>query len=85
MELLGGLPGFASSGASAISADGTVVVGSSYALAGAQEAVRWTAGGAQGIGDLSGGNIDSHANAANADGSVIAGLGDSGRGIETLR
>lgn len=83
IQLLGGLPGLQVSGASAISADGATIVGSSYS--GPQEATLWTAGGALGIGDLPGGTLSSHANGANADGSVVVGMGRSANGVEAFR
>lgn len=74
---LGFLPGGFSSGASAISADGRVVVGDATSSAGGQ-AFRWTAEeGMVGLGDLPGGTFSSAAFGVSADGSVIVGQGSS--------
>ncbi|MFT3836646.1 MAG: hypothetical protein QM723_06590 [Myxococcaceae bacterium] len=79
-ELLGDLPGSAfSSTAWGVSADGTVVVGTSNSgnatCPGQQdEAFRWTAAtGMTGLGDLPSGCFYSYAYAIDADGSVVAG------------
>jgi probable HAF family extracellular repeat protein len=74
---LGDLPGGSfSSTATAISADGSVVVGYSYSGSGYQ-AFRWTSsGGMVGLGNLAGGS-ESLAYGVSADGSVIVGRGDS--------
>jgi probable HAF family extracellular repeat protein len=79
---LGDLPGgIFRSAASAVSADGLVVVGDSDSAHG-QEAFRWTAaGGMQGLGSLPGGSFGTIAYAANADGSVIVGEGTSSSGL----
>ncbi|GBF80883.1 PEP-CTERM sorting domain-containing protein [Aphanothece sacrum] len=76
---LGDLPGGAfSSGALAVSADGSVVVGSGVTPVGENEAFRWTAeSGLVGLGDLPGGNFISTSFGVSADGSVIAGVGSS--------
>jgi len=73
---LGDLPGGETSSlATAVSADGLVVVGASDGAAG-EEAVRWTeAGGLQGLGDLSGGEHLSFAAGTSADGAVVVGTG----------
>lgn len=74
---LGHLSGDSTSIASAISADGTVVVGTSYSTTGKSQAFRWTAsGGMTGLGILSGGTL-STANGVSADGSVIVGGTDA--------
>lgn len=83
MQLLGGLPGFSNSSAAAVTPDGAVIVGGSENAA--SEAVRWTAGGVQGIGDLPGQSVLSAAYATSADGSVIVGFGQSSSGIEAFR
>jgi probable HAF family extracellular repeat protein len=83
---LGDLPGgsFFSS-ASAISADGTVVVGSSSSAAGI-EAFRWSAAdGLEGLGGLAGGRFFSDANGVNADGTVIVGTSEGAAGREAFR
>jgi probable HAF family extracellular repeat protein len=71
---LGDLPGGAfGSGANAVSADGSVVVGVATSASGT-EAFRWTqAGGMVGLGDLPGGRFESRADAVSADGSVVVG------------
>ena len=76
MQDLGYLPGGAiQSVALGVSADGSVIVGSSESASGYQ-AFRWTAaGGMQGLGDLPGGWFQSEANGASGDGSVIVGYG----------
>ena len=89
MIALGVLPGtnVHQSSAQGISADGTVAVGYSYSAAAGSgyEAFRWTqAGGMVGLGDLPGGAFFSSANAANADGSVIVGSGDTENGTEAF-
>ena len=73
-----------------ISADGSVVVGSSnlvdseYSQVG-MEAFRWTDGeGMVSLGDLPGGSVYSQANAASANGSVIVGHGTSASGQEAF-
>jgi probable HAF family extracellular repeat protein len=72
---LGFLPGSTASysDAVAVSADGSVVVGTSNAASGFQ-AFRWTAsGGMVGLGELPGGMLGSHARDVSADGSAIIG------------
>ena len=72
---LGALPGAygVQSGASAVSADGSVVVGGSNSDSGRYEAFRWTeSGGMVGLGRLPG-DDDSGASAISADGSVVVG------------
>ncbi len=75
---LGDLPGGDfNSFATAVSADGSVIVGYSSSASG-PEAFRWTAAeGMVGLGDLPGGEFDSRAFAVSADGSVIVGNGSS--------
>jgi len=68
-----------------ISADGTVIVGSSSSALSfpdnSTEAFRWTAtGGMIGLGDLPGGDFGSTATAASADGNMIVGAGRTGQG-----
>jgi uncharacterized membrane protein len=82
---LGDIPGGAfGSRAVAVSADGSIVVGSGNQLvapAPVVEAFRWTAeGGMQGLGDLPGGDFQSVAADVSADGSIIVGLGTRGFG-----
>jgi probable HAF family extracellular repeat protein len=67
-----------------ISGDGQVVVGVSDIVNGVVEAFRWTGGVMTPLGDLSGGNIDSTANATNDDGSVIVGRGHTDVGDEAF-
>jgi probable HAF family extracellular repeat protein len=79
-QRLGHLPGGGlGSGAGALSADGSVVVGASdIGLLWAQEAFRWTSGGGMvGLGHLPGGGADSSAEAVSADGSVVVGYSDT--------
>ena len=74
---LGGLPGSFSSSATGVSADGSVVVGSSTRTPmWTTEAFRWTqATGMVGLGDLPGGDFGSHASEVSGDGSVVVGYG----------
>lgn len=83
---LGDLPGGAFySDAKAVSADGSVVVGSSKSAAGT-EAFYWTKqGGLHGLGDLPGGIFQSGANGVSSDGSVIVGSSKSGAEFEAFR
>jgi probable HAF family extracellular repeat protein len=71
---LGDLPGgVVQSGATAVSADGSIVVGYAEGVAGT-EAFRWTqAGGMVGLGGLSGAAYGSRAEAISADGTVVVG------------
>lgn len=84
---IGDLPGgLASQGsdASAVSADGLVVVGSGHSDSG-QEAFLWTeASGIIGLGDLEGGSFESRAIDVSADGSVVVGWGTSESGVEAF-
>jgi probable HAF family extracellular repeat protein len=81
---LGDLPGGSvSSEALAVSADGSVVVGSSVVSLSpfAREAFLWTqAGGMAGLGDLPGDGFDSAATGVSGDGSVVVGYGESTAG-----
>src|SRR5262249_29741548 len=75
---LGKLSGDDYSMVQGVSADGSVVVGSSYLTGSGPlptvHAFRWTAGGGMvGIGDLPGGNVLSEAYGTSANGSVIVG------------
>lgn len=71
------LGGQNSSGATAVSPDGSVIVGHSESASGI-EAFRWTSnGGMVGLGDLPGGEFYSSATGVSADGSVISGVGHS--------
>ncbi len=84
---LGDLPGGQfSSGATGVSADGSVVVGmGSSAFALDHEAFRWTAeGGMVGLGDLPGGDFYSLARAVSGDGSVVVGYSKSALGQEAF-
>jgi probable HAF family extracellular repeat protein len=57
-----------------VSADGTIIIGTSGIAHSPLEAFRWTkADGLQGLGDLPGANVASHANALSADGLVVVG------------
>jgi len=91
---LGYLPGGQDgrSVASAVSADGSVIVGSSSSSAalGHSEAFRWTrTGGMVGLGDLPGQPLlwpfESEAGDVSADGSVVVGRGISASGWEAFR
>ncbi|MEL7167811.1 MAG: T9SS type A sorting domain-containing protein [Bacteroidota bacterium] len=85
-EGLGDLPGgdFRSQ-ASAVSADGTVVVGQGRSENGV-EAFRWTRSGAmEGLGGLPGGDMSSGATDVSADGSAVVGTGDTERGDQAFR
>ena len=74
---LGFLPGHAMSRASAVSADGSVVVGTATTAGGGSQAFRWTATtGMAGLGFLPGGTR-SAATGVSADGSVVVGTGDT--------
>lgn len=74
-----------SSSAHAVSADGSVIVGSGTSASGT-EAFKWTsAGGMIGLGNLTGGTFDSSASGISADGSVIVGRGYSSSGKEAFR
>jgi len=86
MDGLGDLTGGAYySHASGVSADGSVVAGSSNFTDGSQ-AFRWTqSGGIVGLGDLSGGGYYSWANGISADGSVVVGISESTNGDEAFR
>jgi probable HAF family extracellular repeat protein len=88
LQPLGDLPGGAfDSLANAVSADGSVVVGSSDSGSGDYwEAFRWTAvGGMVGLGDLAGGDFYSGATSVSADGSVVVGDTNSSGGQEAFR
>jgi len=78
---LGALPRAPSfSHAFGVSADGSVIVGSSE-----YEAFRWTSSeGMVGLGDLPGGRFDSQAAGVSADGSVIVGVSFSTSGDEAF-
>jgi probable HAF family extracellular repeat protein len=76
--------------ATAVSADGSVVVGQSSTANGNTEfdyeAFRWTqSGGMVGLGDIPGGAFKSRANAVSADGSVVVGLGVNAMTVRALR
>jgi probable HAF family extracellular repeat protein len=84
MVVLGYLPGGTYSAPNGISADGSVIVGSSSSAFGSQ-AFRWTAGsGMVGLGYLPGGTYSS-ANGISADGSVIVGSSYSTSGNQAFR
>jgi len=82
---LGDLDGGAyESRATAISADGSTIVGFSHAADGI-EAFRWTQSeGMVGLGDLFGGIHESVAQAVNTDGTAIVGYSESGNGTEAF-
>jgi uncharacterized membrane protein len=68
-----------------ISHDGLVTVGSMSVAGGGVEAFRWTNSTFVSLGDLSGGAVNSRAQAASGDGSVVVGFGTSGSGTEAFR
>jgi probable HAF family extracellular repeat protein len=86
---LGYLSGDTNSGATGVSANGAVVVGSSMstgAVESMSEAFRWTsADGMIGLGDLPGGRTGSHATGVSSDGSVVVGWSFSADGIVAFR
>lgn len=83
-QLLGALTETSTSYAFGISADGSVIVGGSYATEFGQ-AFRWTTtNGMIGLGDLPGGSDLSTAWGVSGDGSVVVGWGNSG-GQEAFR
>ena len=71
--------------ANAVSADGSVVVGTGVS-ASFEEAFRWTDAGMVGLGGLTGGNnfFGSRATGVSADGSVVVGRGSSASGSEAF-
>lgn len=72
--------------ASAVSADGSIVVGGSVNGSLGWEAFRWTeSGGMEGLGDFTGGSFYSAAYDVSANGSVIVGTGSSASGQEAFR
>lgn len=74
------LPGDLSTGARAMSADGSTVVGVSLVLQGSERAIRWTAsGGTEDLGSL--GGASTRALAVSGDGSVIVGSATDGQGV----
>jgi probable HAF family extracellular repeat protein len=84
---LGTLPAYTSSTASAVSADGRAVVGSSQGGS-ERQAYRWTADeGMVGLGDLPGGAwpMESLAKGVSVNGSVVVGTGESTAGMEAFR
>src|ERR1019366_5009485 len=81
---LGHLPGTTDSSVAGVSADGSVVVGTSY-TASSSQAFRWTAGfGVVGLGHLPGSTNNSVAGVS-ADGSVVVGTSSSGSGSQAFR
>lgn len=70
--------------ANGVSADGTVIVGSSDSSSGVQ-GVRWQDGVITGLGDLAGGAFASGAADVSADGAVIVGFGSTGSGAVAVR
>jgi probable HAF family extracellular repeat protein len=87
MELLGTLGGNLAY-ALAVTPDGSVIVGGSSVVTTSSNlrAFRWTsAGGMQNLGSLEGGGYYAQAEGISADGSVIAGLSDTGFGMRAFR
>ncbi len=78
------LPGGRDSSATGVSADGSVIVGTSSSASG-EQAFRWTAGsGMVGLGHLPG-DTNSVANGVSADGLVIVGSSSSASGSQAFR
>ena len=75
---LGSLPGYAYSEAAAVSADGSIIVGTSTSAAGFRQAVRWVAPQVPVALGFLGGGTSSHAKGVSADGDVIIGDADGG-------
>ncbi len=76
-QSLGFLPGYASSEATAVSSDGSVVAGTATGAPGNRQAFRWDAGqGLVGLGFLPGGST-SAATAVSANGAVVVGTADA--------
>ncbi|HYO24740.1 MAG TPA: hypothetical protein VEQ85_07305 [Lacipirellulaceae bacterium] len=72
-------------GASGVSADGQVIVGSSGSANSTHEAFLWTqATGMIGLGDLPGAQFASVASAVSADGSVVVGTSDAAEGQQSF-
>ena len=72
--------------ATGVSADGSVVVGTSRSSNGYDEAFRWTqVGGMFGLGFIAGNNLYSYASSVSADGSVVVGQGRILNGYEAFR
>jgi probable HAF family extracellular repeat protein len=70
--------------ATAVSADGSIVVGTD--ISSVYNAFRWTQDeGMQGLGDLPGGDFESFASGVSADGSTIVGGSSSANGLEAFR
>jgi probable HAF family extracellular repeat protein len=83
---IGDLPGGDPHGiATDVSADGTVVVGSSSSSNGSEGFIWKAATGMLGIGDLPGGIFTSSADGVSADGTVVVGYGSSQAGSEAIR
>jgi probable HAF family extracellular repeat protein len=66
----------------AISANGTVIVGTSHNATGEDHAASWTNGASQDLGTL--GGSSSSANAVSADGRVIVGYADNATGVRAV-
>jgi probable HAF family extracellular repeat protein len=83
---LGDLPGGDPHGiANDVSADGSVVVGSSSSFSGSEGFIWTAATGMLGIGDLAGGFFGSSAEGVSADGGVVVGYGTGPAGSEAIR
>src|SRR5262249_46399151 len=83
---LGFLPGSNRSDVRGVNADGTVVVGRSFGVAGAapSQAFRWVNGTMTGLGFLPG-DQESAANGVNADGTVVVGVSFFGAPAQAFR
>lgn len=83
---LGTLGGGNWSEATAVSADGSVIVGVSNTWPPWEQAFRWTAAeGLVGLGFVAGGSYSSAARGANSDGSVIVGVSQCAGGAQAFR
>ncbi len=84
---LGTIPGtdMIAGTASAVSADGRVVVGTAYDLVESQAFVWTLQGGLVGIGDLPDGATQANAQDVSADGRVVVGYASSAAGVEAFR
>ncbi len=72
---------YQSTGAFAVTSDGSVIVGYANTSPALEVAAYWDPGGSiHSIGDLGGGSLHSYADAVSDDGSVIAGLGHTANG-----
>lgn len=86
MQGLGDLPGGVfSSGARAVNANGSVIVGYGSGNGQFATAARWANGSIQPLGDLPGGNVSSDARGVSGDGTIVVGSSNSANGDEAFR